>query len=352
MKNDWLFLYVKRFLLTTRTTRPCAILTGCTPIGGVIAVLLISLFPTKHRLSAAFQLNRFITASWQQRNLIAGGRFLARLWGKGNFVETYYLLMGFCRDQEVSLTLNDMMLRDNHEMHAKSANCQIAIANSSYSIGHYRAAVAHFAAARGIRSDILYYMNLGLNAAYAEGILLKTSNAISYFGQYYHILDIEDAPGEDSHRELFIRVFSELASAPLLPRIVLDQASDKRGHRYGVFFHSSTQALGHAILDPYYFLALRRDQYDAIYFLGPARTSYRPASAQCLRLIEQHGVYTEVADPALMNASWMYLARCRRDRSICVSNTTGVCCAKRCTGLATLTTASCTTLGPWNFHPK
>lgn len=77
--------------------------------------------------------------------------------------------------------------------------------------------------------------------------------------------------------------------------------------RVGVFFLSSTDALGHAILDPYHFLALNRDRFDKIYFIGPGRAAYRAGSWVCIEIVEQYGEYVEVEDDLLLNLSWMDL---------------------------------------------
>src|SRR5262249_8803904 len=80
-----------------------------------------------------------------------------------------------------------------------------------------------------------------------------------------------------------------------------------RSPKVGVFFLSSTDALGHAVLDPYYLVALNRDRFESFVFVGPSWESYRPASRACLKIIEQYGRYIETDSDVLLNLSWMSL---------------------------------------------
>lgn len=75
----------------------------------------------------------------------------------------------------------------------------------------------------------------------------------------------------------------------------------------GIFFLSSTNALGHAILDPYYFLLLHRSRFDRIYFVGPPLDRYRSASRTCIETLRHHAEYIETEDDRLINLSWMNL---------------------------------------------
>ncbi len=290
-----------------------ALVRGCvrwmsyTPIGGFLAAAVLSRVSGERRRAGAYYLMKFVTAPWPQRCLILCAWGLARLGGGERAVETYWLLVGFSArpDRAVKLLSSEASLKDA-ETYAQSSNLHIARAVANYDAGNFRKAAHHFAKAHELEPETLFVHSFGLNAAYANSQILDTQRAMANFGRFFHFVDVEKVLDDKAAQERFNAAFMERAVGPLVPRLVLDQSTGHKNRGYGVFFHSSTQALGHAILDPYYFLALRRKDYDRIYFLGPSRGAYHPASALCLRLIEQYGDYIEVADDALLNASWMH----------------------------------------------
>jgi len=278
-----------------------------TPIGGLLAAAVLSLVSGERRRSGAYYLMKFVRGRWPQRCLILSALSLARLGGGERAAETYALLVGFSvRPDRAAKTLSGEAALKDAETYAQSANIRVANAVAQYDAGNFREAAHFFAEAHAREPETLLMHGFGLNAAYANGHALDTQRAMANYGRYYHIVDIDEALDDEAAQERFDTVFMERAVGPVVPRLVLDHATETKNRRYGVFFHSSTQALGHAILDPYHFLALRRKAYDRVYFLGPSRGAYRPASALCIRLIEQHGDYIEVADEALLNASWMH----------------------------------------------
>lgn len=287
--------------------RGCVRWMSYTPIGGFLATAVLSRVSGERRRAGAYYLMKFVTAWWPQRCLILSAWAFARLGGGERAVETYWLLVGFsARPDRAVKSLSSEAYIEDTKTYEQSSNLHVARAVAHYDYGNFREAARHFAKAHELEPETLLVHDFGLNAAYANGHVLDTKRAMANFGRYYRIIDVEEALDNEAAQERFNTVFMERAVGPVVPRLVLDQATGQNSRRYGVFFHSSTQALGHAILDPYYFLALRRMEYDRIYFLGPSRGAYRPASALCLRLIEQHGDYIEVTDEALLNASWMH----------------------------------------------
>jgi|GEM_PF-5750847 len=278
-----------------------------TPIGGFLAAAILSRVSSERRLAGVYYLMKYVTARWPQSCLILGARALKSIARGERTAETYWLLVAFSAraDRAVATLLKEASLKEA-ETHAQSANLHVARAVAHYDAGNFREAAHYFAQAHALEPETLFVHSFGLKAAHANGLILDTQRAIASFGRFFHFVDVEEALDNEAGQERFNTAFMERAAGPLVPRLVLDQAAGRERRRYGVFFHSSTQALGHAILDPYHFLALRRKDYDRVYFLGPGRSAYHPASALCLRFIEKHGDYIEVADDALLNASWMH----------------------------------------------
>ena len=278
-----------------------------TPIGGFLAAAVLSRVSGERRRAGAYYLMNHVTARWPQRCLILSARALKSIAREERTVETYWLLVAFsARPDRAVRTLSKEASLKEAEAYAQSSNLHVARAVAHYDAGNFREAAHHFAQAHALEPETLFVHSFGLKAAHANGLILDTQRAMASFGRFFHFVDVEEALDNEAGQERFNTAFMERAAGPLVPRLVLDQAAGRGKRRYGVFFHSSTQALGHAILDPYHFLALRRKDYDRVYFLGPGRGAYHPASALCLRFIEKHGDYIEVADDALLNASWMH----------------------------------------------
>jgi len=133
-----------------------------------------------------------------------------------------------------------------------------------------------------------------LRLSYIAAMCRDTERTAQFFFLQY---DIRDRPWQNVGQ----RIWSVLGEQIVSDSIYHDT------RRIGIFFLSSTEALGHAILDPYHFLALNRDRFDKIYFIGPSRDTYRAASAVCIEILEQFGEYIEVEDDLMLNLSWMNL---------------------------------------------
>jgi putative glycosyltransferase (TIGR04372 family) len=140
-------------------------------------------------------------------------------------------------------------------------------------------------------------------AAYASGQLRDFSSALEFFAAHYGLVDPVFASHTAERNKAIwnqiARVFSEN-----LPEVL---ASATKERKTGVFFLNSTQALGHAILDPYHFLALNAGRYERVVFVGPPRSYYSAPTAACLRIVEQYGEYIETTNDLLQNLSWMSL---------------------------------------------
>lgn len=146
-----------------------------------------------------------------------------------------------------------------------------------------------------------------LKSAYAAGKLRRERDAIEFVGRQFKLMPDHPGPATDTEIEKILDICAETTIGTLQRHVDFQKLKAGRDSRIGVFFLSSTEALGHAVLDPYYFVALNRDKFDKFYFVGPPRASYRPASRGCLQIVEQYGDYIETDSDLLMNLSWMSL---------------------------------------------
>jgi len=182
-----------------------------------------------------------------------------------------------------------------------------ATAIAAYELGRYREAVDAFCRIKSaslveLRDNYDY-----LKAAFSAGKLRKSDLAVEFFArQFLPDFDTIQQFGA-RERKLFLERVFQRVFAMLAPSLAPQSDENKSPLRIGLFFLSSVDALGHAILDPYHFLALHRDRYDRIFFIGPPRSSYRAASATCLEIVAQYGEYIETHDQLLLNLSWMNL---------------------------------------------
>jgi putative glycosyltransferase (TIGR04372 family) len=174
-----------------------------------------------------------------------------------------------------------------------------------YELARYRDVVASarlctLKAPAALRSRYDY-----LKAAYAAGKLRREEDAVEFFGRQFRLID--DHGGHATQRELkrVHKAYQATALRVLQRDPELASFIEKEQGTCAVFFLSSTEALGHAILDPYFFVAQNKDKYDRLIFIGPPKASYRPASRACLQIVEQYGDYHEVQDDDLLNLSWM-----------------------------------------------
>ncbi|GIK80190.1 MAG: hypothetical protein BroJett024_12950 [Alphaproteobacteria bacterium] len=179
-----------------------------------------------------------------------------------------------------------------------------ALAIAAYELARYKDAVAAFLQVRDAGTEAAYAGHDFAKAAYAAGKIRNRDLAMEFFARQFGTLGRAQPFGE-TERAAFLAELYHRTSAAIAPAIARRQATRGPCNRMGVFFISSTEALGHAILDPYYFLALRRNRDDHIVFVGPPRSAYRAASATCLQIAEQYGDYVESDDDFLLNLSWM-----------------------------------------------
>jgi putative glycosyltransferase (TIGR04372 family) len=184
-----------------------------------------------------------------------------------------------------------------------NTNFLFACAIAAYETSHFRDAVVAFSAIRKLTRRELRQSYNYLKAAHAAGQVRDKALAAEFFARQFYFSDISF--DVDSRRQFERRLMNDTMAAAFSEI----QRYSYRGPttRIGVFFLSSTEALGHAILDPYYFLAMHSKTYDAIIFLGAPLDKYRPASRICLEIVQQYGYYVETDSNVLLNLSWMSL---------------------------------------------
>lgn len=147
-----------------------------------------------------------------------------------------------------------------------------------------------------------------LKAAYAAGKLRRERDAIEFFGRQFNIISDHAGNATDQEIARVHSIYQNQAAFTIKRDVELMRLlGEVDFSNCAVFFLSSTEALGHAILDPFYFIAQNKDKFDRLIFIGPPRVSYRPASRACLQIVEQYGDYYETSSDILLNLSWMSL---------------------------------------------
>lgn len=157
-----------------------------------------------------------------------------------------------------------------------------------------------------------------LKGAYTAGLCKATDRALYYFALQYGLPDPATAVPAPQP-EQWVAENRDAIEAALLKEVLACLGGDVAAEmarpgpegRIGVFFLNSPAALGHAILDPYHFLALNQGKFSKVYFIGPARSNYSPGTRVCLEIVEQYGEYVETDSDMLANLSWLYLGEMR-----------------------------------------
>ncbi len=146
-----------------------------------------------------------------------------------------------------------------------------------------------------------------LRSAYASGMCLNHALALWHFGHQFNLTPYDKDLSNGVLSHIKSRLIRQLLSdqAP----IFLEHSLSGKKERIGVFFLHAPTALGHAILDPYHYLALYRERYDRIYFIGGDLDSYTPGTRACVEIIQQYGEYLATNDEILLNLSWMSMGQ-------------------------------------------
>jgi putative glycosyltransferase (TIGR04372 family) len=303
------FLYRRATaFFTTRLGRWLADRTGPTPFGSFLVALILPSVMAGNRRAAINYLAQLPRFAERRRSLVRATGFLARRSERIEVIETHWLVLAkFGTGREAAEVLFSEDADALVASHPKNANLPLDRALSAYDAGHHRIALENFECAFSRDPELVDSMGIGLCAAYSAGLVLRPKTAMKFLSQCFWYVDRSEDYADTELRVQFLKHAFLASIGPLVTRLAIDFSAKGKKTRYGIFFLSSTHALGHAILDPYYFLALRREKFDRIFFLGPPKASYRPASASCLKIVEQYGDYVEVFDNALLNFSWMYV---------------------------------------------
>lgn len=203
--------------------------------------------------------------------------------------------------------LESEQVKNTLDLSARSANFLGARVSLGFELARYREVVATAKSGIDQSPELLRSRIDYLKSSFAAGKLDDTRMAIELFGRQFRL--IEDHPGRATDLEIE-RIIEACQRQTLHTVDELRKFEERRIGRkptMGVFFLSSTEALGHAILDPFYFVALNRNRFDKLVFIGPPRANYRSASRACLQIVEQYGDYIETGSDSLMNLSWMSL---------------------------------------------
>jgi len=176
----------------------------------------------------------------------------------------------------------------------------------AFEFASYKDALAAFREVQRRDKEFLKMRYDYLKAGFAAAKCLETDTATAFFAHQFLELGKQRVSWGSSIEELLQRRIIASTLSTIAPQMA-DIPSRSGEERVGVFYLSSTDALGHAILDPYHFLALHRQRFDRIYFIGPARESYRAGSQVCLEILEGYVQYIETGDNLLLNLSWMAL---------------------------------------------
>lgn len=215
--------------------------------------------------------------------------------------EVYWLAAAYTPVTAAQYDLFDAFSQTLVAERRSNTNLLFASATAAYETARYKDAVAAYSAIRSLTPHELMIGYNYLKAAHAAGNIRENFLATEFFARQFYLSDASYAIDEKQQFEKWIFQQTLTSAFDELQK----NKHQGKGKRIGIFFLSSTQALGHAILDPYYFLALHRTRYDSLIFIGPARAAYRPASRICLEIVEQYGRYVETGNDALLNLSWM-----------------------------------------------
>ncbi len=187
----------------------------------------------------------------------------------------------------------------------KHSSVMQTFANVSYELADYRDVIQAIDFAKTHDSEALRFRLDFLKAAFAASILDERAKAMEYFARQYLIVPDNKRGFTEADRDRLIRTIFLQVDHTITPLLEYEERKLGRDLKVAVMFFSSTEALGHAILDPYHFIAQQKDNFDKIILIGPPRASYRPASATCLEIVEQYATYVETESDLLLNLSWM-----------------------------------------------
>ncbi|HDO52687.1 MAG TPA: TIGR04372 family glycosyltransferase [Rhizobiales bacterium] len=242
-----------------------------------------------------------------QLQFAENARKIASKNNQGQYLDIYWLILASSAAVESAW---ELLSDPDATSHIRGPNSTLnrvyAQAITAFELARYKDAVAAFLKVQDREPDELRLNHDYLKAAYSASKVVDKDLALQFFARQYVKNELPKADPEPLLRHFILQRISHDTLTTLSPHLA-SAAADQKQLRIGVFFLSSTEALGHAILDPYHFLALHRRRFDKIFFIGPARASYRPGSRTCIDIVDHFGAYLETASDPLLNLSWMGL---------------------------------------------
>ncbi len=139
-----------------------------------------------------------------------------------------------------------------------------------------------------------------VRGSYAAAMADDKEMALQLFACHYGLDDgglCDDGKLKRAEHRIIDKVINECPAAFF--------RSNSTGEKISIFLHNAPDALGHTILDLYHFLALYRECYDDILFVGGPLTIYDPGPKTCIEIGCQYGQYLETHNQPLLNLSWM-----------------------------------------------
>lgn len=295
----------------TKLGRAAIRLSFRTSPGRAIALYLASNAEPEHRRLVIEAVQRVYGDIEGRKRLIARARELYERQPRDiSLLDCYALALLYSEDHDAAWSLlNSPAANAAIENDAKNNNLIGARITLGFETAKYKDVVetARFGVCftpETLRPRIDY-----LKSAFAAGKMRRERDALEFFGRQYHLIDDRKPVADDRDLERVVGTLAKQSIRTLATELRYEEYKSDGSARIGVFFLSSTEALGHAVLDPYHFIALNRDKFDRLIFVGPPRSSYRPASRSCLQIVEQYGDYIETGSDILMNLSWMSLGR-------------------------------------------
>jgi putative glycosyltransferase (TIGR04372 family) len=88
--------------------------------------------------------------------------------------------------------------------------------------------------------------------------------------------------------------------------------SEPEKKRVGIFYHNMPHLLGHALQEPYVFMALNRDKYDEFCLIGGLPEYFEPGPAAAMSIVNQYCKYTPTNDPLFHRLAHTDLGICSR----------------------------------------
>lgn len=271
--------------------------------GQRVAVALLRSVGTDLRPAAARVAHNFYQSVGRQAPFLAVLRNSYKSREKGNRLEVLVLVL--IEAQQFSEAWN-LLSSDRRGLEHLKPNFLHAWVRLAFELARYEEVVAAVEACARTCPDHARSHYDFLKGAFAASMCLKHDLALQFFGRQFRFLDDNDVVVGPDVLERIKEQIIDRVFAVISHKLIIGIFRNPE-QKIGVFFLNSTEALGHAILDPYHFLALNKLRFDEMIFVGPDPLSYRPASRACLAIVEQYGSYLTTDDQMLLNLSWMSL---------------------------------------------